>query len=302
MSIKKYIVFTILSILTFWKCWAQTQSDVNVSEGGYGMVKTNIGMSYDHGFDNLKNGFSSRISYEFISRRKFTLSANARYTSSQISFSESELSNKFNPETIDLNGTHVMGQVGVTASYRGKLFNKPLMTIALLNSEWGRDGFARVSGIAMGLIMLRANRDTQFGIGPLVLLNSTSKIPAFPVFIYRHHFNDKWAVNLYGGLFGFQYNPTKNNLISMGADINVKAFYFMPHNNLLPQKCRFTSTSIRPMVKYRRRLLPHLYVDAQAGIAVKMSCRVNGVYGRTEYFKCHQKTSPFIQIGASYAL
>ena len=299
---KKKLVLIFCFILALLDCKAQTQSDVNVSEGGYGMVKTNLGLSYDHGFGNLQNGFSSRISYEFFKKRKFTLSANARYTSSQLSFREADLSDEFNPDIIGLNGIHVMGQIGFTASFRCKIFDKPIMAIAMLNSEWGQSGFARVSGIAMGLIMLRANKDTQFGIGPLLMLNSTSKLPAFLIFMYRHRFNNKWSVNMYGGIFGVEYNPTKNNLLSVGADVDVKAFYFKPNNQILPEKCRFTSTSFRPMVKYRHRLLPNLYIEAQSGIAIKMSCRVNGVHGRTEYIECHQKNSPFLQVGASYAL
>ena len=43
---------------------AQTQADVNVSEGGYGLVKTNLSMEYDHGFGSIQDGFSARASYE----------------------------------------------------------------------------------------------------------------------------------------------------------------------------------------------------------------------------------------------
>lgn len=284
------------------KLSAQTQADVNVSEGGYGLVKTNLNMSYDHGFGAIQDGFSARASYEFFRNKKFTVTANARYSSSEVSFTDSDLSNDYNPLAINLNGTHLLGQVGLTSTIKTRIFNRPIMAMAMINSEWSEGGFARVSGIAMGLIMLRANRNTQFGIGPMVMVNTCSKLPAFLIFMYRHRFNDKWLINLYGGMFGIDYNPTKNNLISIGADIDVKAFYFKPNNASLPTKCRFTSTSFRPMIKYRRRLIQNLYFDFQGGISMKMSCKINGVSNSKEMINCNQQAYPFLQTSVSFAL
>lgn len=281
---------------------AQTQADVNVSEGGYGLVKTNLNMLYNHGFGAIQNGFSARASYEFFSNKKFTVTANARYSSSEVSFRDSDLSDGYNPYEINLNGTHLMSQVGITSTFKTKLLNRPIMTMAMINSEWSEGGFARVSGIAMGLVMLRANKNTQFGIGPVVMVNTCSKLPAFLVFMYRHRFNDKWLINLYGGMFGIDYNPSKNDLISIGADIDVKAFYFKPYLSALPEKCRFTSTSFRPMIKYRRRLIQNLYFDFQSGVSIKMACRINSVSSSTELINCKQNTFPFLQAGVSFSL
>lgn len=295
-------LFSVTFLLTALNAWGQTQSDVSISEGGYGMVKTNITTSYDHRWGDIQDGFSARVSYEFFRNRKFTLTANARYSSVETSFSAADLTEGFNPDEIDLNGTHLMGQVGVTSTFRTRVAGKPIMGMAMVNSEWGDGGFARISGIAMGLVMLRANRNTQFGIGPIVLVNSCSKIPAFLVFMYRHRFNEKWLINLYGGMMGVDYTPSRDDLLSLGADVDVKAFYFRPHSAELPGRCRFTSTSFRPMVKYRRRLGTNLYFDIQAGAVIKMSCRVNGTTGSTEYLECRQKAAPFIQAGVSYSL
>lgn len=300
---KKLLLLMIFSILiTPISALAQSQAAVNVSEGGYGILKTNIGVDYEHGWGKIDDCFSARVSYEFFRNKKFTVTANARYTSTEVSFSADDLSNGFDPDNIHLNGTHYFGQTGFTSTFQSKLWGKPFMAIAMVNAEWGQGGFARISGIAMGLLMLKASRSTQFGIGPLVLINSCSRIPAFLVFMYRHKFNNKWGINLYGGIFGIDYTPTVNNLFSVGADIDVKAFYFKPFNTSLPDKCRFTSTSFRPMAKYRRRLINNLYFDLQGGISLKMSCRANGVTGTKKYFDCNQKVAPFIHAGISYTM
>lgn len=279
----------------------QTQSDVNVSESGYGLVKTNITVDYGHGWGAVQDCFATRVSYEFLRNKKFTVTANARYTSTEVSYTDNDLNSGFSPNEIGLNGTHIMVQAGVTSTFRTRLFGKPFAAMAMVNSEWS-NGFARVSGIAMGMIMLRANQNTQFGLGPLVMVNTCSKMPAFLVFMYRHKFNDKWLINLYGGMFGVDYTPTRKDLISIGADIDVKAFYFKPQNELLPIKCRYTATSLRPMAKYKRRLVDNLYFSLQCGMMVKMSCRITGTCSSKELIDCHNKIAPFVQVGASYSL
>ncbi len=296
------VLMVLLLILSALSGLSQTESDVNISQGGYGMVKTNIGLSYSRGFSTVRDGYDSRVSYEMVRSRAFTLTANARYSSVNVDFGDDDISEGYDPDAINLNGTHAMGTVGLTSMLYMRAFGKPLVGMAMGSCEWGAGGFARVSGIAMALVMLKADRDTQFGLGPLVLINSTSKIPAFLVFMYRHRFNDRWLLNLYGGMMGFDYTPTRNDLISFGADIDVKSFYFKPDDESLPKRCRFTTTAFRPTVKYRHRLARNLYFDAQCGVAVKMSCRVNGVTGTKEYFDCRRKTAPFVQAAVSYSL
>lgn len=293
----KNILLLTLVILTRFPMHAQSQASVNMSEGGYGMTKTNLQTYYDYSWGTVNGGMAVHASYEFFNNRIFTVTANGRLSTAHLSFDSADLSNGFNPDEINLNGSHLFGQTGLLATFRSRMWGKPIMTMAMMNAEWGAGGFARVSGIAMGLLMLRANRTTQFGIGPLVMINTSSKIPAFLVFMYRHSFNRYWHINLYGAMLGIEHTPSASNLFSIGADVDVKAFYFKPGHIDLPSKCRFTSTSLRPMVRYRRRLITNIYLDLKSGVAVKMSCRVNGVTGSREYFDCSRKVSPFIHTG-----
>lgn len=281
---------------------AQSEADVRVSEGGYGIVKTNVTVIYDHTFGRVTDGFNARVSYEFLKKRHITLSGNFRHSSVTANFIGADLDKGFNPDDIKLNGIQTLEQLGATATVNTRLFGKPLMGLGMLNSEWGKGGFNRVSATLMAMLMLRANKDTQFGIGILGMVNTTSKVPVFPVFIYRHRFNKEWLLNLYGGMFGVDYTPTPDDLISIGADIDVKAFYFKPSVDDLPKVCRYTQTNFRPMLKYRRKLIPNLYFDAQCGYAINMNSRVNGVNGTKEYIKISQKPHPFVQASVSFSL
>lgn len=281
---------------------AQTESDVRMSEGGYGLVRTNISVAYDHAWGDVLDSFNARVSYEFVSKRFLTLSANFKHNSVNTDFGRDDLGEAYDPEAIGLNDTQTMQQIGLTATAGARLAGRPVRVLALLNSEWGKGGFNRVTATLTGLIMVRATRSTQFGVGVLGMINTTSKVPVFPVFVYRHRFNDRWAVNLYGAMMGFDFTPTRTDMVSVGADINVKSFYFRPHAVGLPSTCRYTQTDFRPMLKYRRRLMHCLYLDAMAGYAVNMKTRVNGVNGTKEYITISRRPAPFVQASVSYSL
>ena len=296
-------LFYFLVILTFMSsihCVAQEPQDVPTDN--YGMVKTNIRVAYDYTHASISDHFNARVSYEFLKNQKFTLTANINYNSLQADFSNDQLPTGYDPQQMNMNKTHLYGQIGVSASFRSNIFGRPFMAFGTLSADMGDRRFQRVSGIAMGMFMLRANRDTQFGIGPLVLINSTSKVPAFIVFMYRHRFNDNLAVNLYGGMFGLDYTPTKSDLITIGGDIDVRSFYFRPNHIDLPERCRYTNTNFRPGVKYKRRLATNFYGEIQGGVILKMSSRVTGISGTKRYFDVPMPARPFIQVAFNYAL
>lgn len=295
-----HFVFLFITIIAGIHCRAQETKDVPVDN--YGLVKTNIRVAYDYTNASVSDHFNARVSYEFFKNQKFTLTANANYNSLQADFHTDELPIGYDPQQMNMNKTHLYGLFGVSASFRSQLFGRPFMAFATMSADWGDKRFQRVSGIAMGMFMLRANRNTQFGLGPLVLINSTTKIPAFLVFMYRHRFNDTFAINLYGGMFGLDCTPTKSDLITIGGDIDVRSFYFRPNHADLPDKCRYTNTNFRPGIKYKRRLATNLYGEIQGGVILKMSSRVTGVSGTKRYFDIPMPTRPFIQAAINYAL
>ncbi len=281
-------------------CMAQQAGDV--PSDSYGMVKTNMKISYDYTNAPVSDHFNARVSYELLKNKKFSLSANANYNSLYSDFSSDALPDGYDPQLMGMNKTHIYGQAGLSTTFRNKLFGCPFMAFATMSIDWGDRRFQRISGIAMGLFMLRANRSTQFGIGPLILINSTSKVPAFLVFIYRHRFNDNLAINLYGGMFGMDYTPTKYDLITIGGDVDVRSFYFRPNHPGLPERCRYTNTNFRPGIKYKRRIATNLYGEVQGGVILKMSSRVTGITGTKIYFDLPMPTRPFLQFSLNYAL
>lgn len=299
----RIISFLFLSLTSVMFAHSQVTSDSAPDGGGLGTSRFHMGISYGHDWkQSISDSYSARITYEFLRTKHFSLIASGRYVLSETSFSEADISYSHNPAAINMNGSHSMGQIGLTASFRTKLFDKPFVGAAIINSDWGAGGFAKVSSIVMGMIMLRSDKDTQFGIGPMFLINTNGKLPGLIAFMYRHRFNDKWLINLSGGLFAMEYSPSKNDILSMGFDINAKSFYFQPKTEDLPDKLRYMSVSFRPLLKYSRNIIDNLKLDVEAGASINIVNRINGMTGTKRYMDCHQQTAyPFIQVGASYA-
>lgn len=281
---------------------AQAAVDSTVTEGDYGLVRTNIKVACDHACSSLSDGFTARVSYLCFRTKTFTLTATGRYASVTADFGADEMPAGRDAAGMGLNGVHVAGQVGISLMARTRLWGRPLVAFANVGAEFGQGGYGRTSAMAMAMVMLCHTARTQFGLGPMVLVNTNSKVPAFLVFMYRHRFSERWAINLYGGMFGIDYTPTRDDLIAIGGDIDVKSFFLCPQREGLPGRCVYRKTAFRPMVKYRRRLRTHLYVEAMAGVSLSMSSRVTGLTGTTEYMDISQKPAPFAQIGVSYAL
>lgn len=296
-------LLTVLLLLICVPC-ACAQFDLisSVQESGYGMVRTNITFGYDHTFGAVPDNITGRVSYQFVNKPYFTFSANARFNTLWANFKDSQLSLPLDAWGIGLNGNHIYGSFGFTASGFLPLFGHPVALFAIGNAEWSNHCFGRISGLIAGIYMFKLSKDTQIGAGPLFMIHTASKIPVFPVFVFRHKFSERVALNLYGGLFGLEVKPSDNDKFTFGADIDVRSFYFKPHVEEWPDKCRFTMTLVRPYLKYTRRIFPHFYGDVQAGVGIKMSGRVTAATKSKRYLDFDENPAFFLKVGLSYSL
>lgn len=61
--------------------FSQNHRSVAITDMGYGMVKTNINLNYEHSWGQIDDNFHARASIECINTKSFSLTANARYNS-----------------------------------------------------------------------------------------------------------------------------------------------------------------------------------------------------------------------------
>lgn len=269
-------------------------------ESGMGISGSGVAVTYLKSASDNTDYFNTRITGEFFRSKTWSVSAVARYQYIHTDISAVNLSGTgYSPESIGLNGSHNVYQLGLNSFARTSLWNKPLVSFAMMRADFSTCGFERVNAMAAAMLMVKATRDTQFGIGPMLLLNTSSKWPVFPIFIYRHRFCDKLSLNLYGAIFGIDYTPTRLDYLSAGFDIDARSFYFRPGVEDLPSVCRYTKTLFRPMAKYRRKLTKHLSAEIEGGVELKMSSRIYGKTGTRHYLEVRSPASPFVQATVS---
>lgn len=238
--------------------------------------------------------FCARLNAELLKGETYSVSAMARYQYIRTGIPDGDFSGTgYTPRELHINGDHHVYQLGVNSMVRSWLWGKPLMALSMLRADFSRHGFGRVDAMAVAILMLKSTRETQFGLGPVLLLNTSSRWPLFPMFMYRHQFNPQLSLGLYGGIFSLDYTPTRADQLSTGFDINARTFYFRPETDGLPDVCRYTKTLFRPMAKYRRHLTKHLSAEIEGGVELKMSSRIYGRTGTHHYIETDAPASPF---------
>lgn len=298
------IIVLIIAFIVAGLCRVEAKSpkDSTIVESDYGMIRTNINSQIEHSKGAVSDHFNARISYQFVKSRSFTLTANAQYNTFDVDVENDRLSDGFTAEEIGINDLHITGNAGLTAQYNTFLLGKPFVGIGTVTTHFGEGGFQKVTGLLTGLFMLRQTRDTQFGIGPVVLINSSSKVPVFPAIMYQHRFSDLLAAYVHGGIIGLDFTPNNNNLFAIGADIDSKQVYFKTKDERLPRKSLLAISTFRPMLKYRLRLQRNLYIEAKAGVTILMKGKVTGANSTHEYIELSQKAQPFVLASVSYSL
>lgn len=123
-------IFLFFLFIRSLNCLAQESRDVPTDN--YGMVKTNIRVSYDYTAASISDHFNARVSYEFFNNKRFTATANINYNSLQVDFPIDDLPVGYDPQQMNMNKTHLYGQFGISASFRSKLFGRPLMAYGMV--------------------------------------------------------------------------------------------------------------------------------------------------------------------------
>lgn len=299
---KRISTVILLTLLYVFSAYPQFNMMPPVSESGYGLVRTNVTAAYDHTFGAVPDNLYGRISYQFLNKPYLKLTANTQFNMLWANFKDNQLNPNMDAWGISINGNHIYGSFGFTAMGFLPLFGKPLALLCTGNAEWSSHCFGRISGLVGAAYIFKMTKDTQIGAGPLVMLNTASKIPVFPIFILRHRFNDRFAVNVYGGLFGMEYKLTDKSVMVFGGDIDVRSFYFKPNVEGWPEKCRFTMTSFRPSLKFKHLLARRFYGEIQAGVAIKMSGRITSATKSHRYLDFDENPAMFLKATLSYSM
>lgn len=242
--------------------------------------------------ENIRAKFN--IGYMMPVSRKLMLGISGRYD-----YNNEHLSGLSHDEVrIDDNHHSFKGSINVM--YRSTLWNKPLVVFANVGVDASQWGAERMSGIGAALLMLKATRETQFGVGPLLMLNTTSRVPFLFVATYRHVYSPQWTLNLNYPFFGMQYTPNGKHTIAGGFAFDADYYWVRPDNDKLPRTVFFRRSLLRTGVNYDMHISPTLTFNAQTGWEYTMAGGLYTANGRHLIYDLNHPNGPYAHIGISF--
>lgn len=237
--------------------------------------------------ENIRARFN--IGYMMPVSRKLMVGISANYD-----YNNEHLSGLSNEHIAMVDNHHSFKQ-NTNIIFRSALGNKPLVIISNIGIDASQWGFQRISGIAAALLMIKSTPHTQFGVGPLLMLNTTSRIPFLVVATYRHVYSPLWTLNINYPFFGMQYTPSEKHTIAGGFTFDTDYYWVRPDNEKLPKTAFFRRSLLRTGLNYDMKLTPTLTFTAQTGWEYTMAGGLYTSNGRHLLYDLNHPNGPYAQ-------
>lgn len=194
----------------------------------------------------------------------------------------------------------------ITANYRTRIGNKPLILIASAMGDGWDEGFEKAQGLFSAIAILKQTRTSSFSTG-LYVMTLFDKIPVFPIIAYSSQLGANWGIDITLPSRAYMRYQLKNkHRFSLGASLSNEHFYLKTGMKNLPDVSYFNRTSIKPELVYEYIIDKHFYLIARAGGSALIR---GGIYGTNRkgvdgepYLKLKQPMSTFFNVGFSYNL
>lgn len=214
---------------------------------------------------------------------------------------DSELTSLFD------NSSYNFYQLGLSANYRLKMFNRQAMLNATILGDAGNDCFGQIQGIISATVTIRQNPNTHLSLG-LSALTLFNRIPAFVTLNYWHKFSDNFNVDIslpYHAFF--RYRPLSKHRFSLGMSLLCDGFYIKnPDKYVLQDKVYYNKVMIDSEFVYEFIISKHFLLTAKTGTNIYF---MNGIYKSNRkgidgdpLIKMDSKKSAFFNVGLSYNL
>lgn len=233
--------------------------------------------------------------YSFKAARPLTLGLSARYE-----YVDEHVSN-IPAAQIAWRDNHHTFRANVNAMFQSRLWGKPFVGLAYVGTDFSRWGAERVSGIGAALLMLKATRETQFGLGGLLLVNTTSSIPFIPIAVYRHVFSPRWTLNLNYPFYSMQYTPSPRHAIGAGFTVDTYGYWLRPDDKDIPRTVFYRRSLLKTGLNYDWHITPQLSLTAQGGWEYTMNGGIYTANGRHQLYEFGKHPSgTYLHLGLSF--
>ena len=232
------------------------------------------------------------------------------YANGRANFYKSEATNDATGETSSIfsktNDAYCYFNGGLTASYRTRIADKPLILTASMTGDGWENGFEKVGGIFSTVMILKNTPSTMFSIG-LLGMTLYNKIPAVAIIAYSHKFNPKMSIDIAlpsRAYLRHQFND--KHRLSLGAQMDNECYYMKSDITDLPKTSFYSETTIKSELVYEYIINNHFYLIARGGVSTLVQ---SGLYNTNRkvtngdpLVEFDRSAQPFFNLGFSYNL
>lgn len=268
---------------------------------GYSL-KTN-GNEVEKGKLKVANTLRFSTMLPIIQKKKFSLFVNGK---ANMFFMDNDVYDSALPSLFD-KSSYNFYQLGLSANYRLKIFNRPAMLNATILGDAGNDCFGQMQCVISATRTLRQNPNTHLSLG-LCAITLFNRIPAFVVLNYWHRFSENLNIDIslpYHALL--RYRPFNKHRFSLGMSLLCDGAYLKNTAKYgLPDKAYYSKVMIDPEFIYEFIISRHFVLTAKTGTNMYF---MNGIYKSNRkgidgdpLIKMDSKKSAFFNVSISYNL
>lgn len=242
--------------------------------------------------ENVRTRLGAGYLYKVGRPLNIGLSGRYEYNNEQVSGVPSEL--------MMWNEEHHTFKANANIVLYALLFKKPIITFGNVSAEASTWGMERVSGLAASVWMLKLSKETQFGVGGLVLFNTTSQWPFIPFALYRHVYNPRWTLNFNYPFFSMQYTPRKEHTIAAGFTFDSYGYWLHPISEDFPETVYYRRSLLRTGLNYDWRMTKCFTLTLQSGWEYTMNGGFFTANGKEQLYKMKHPNGLYAQLGLRF--
>lgn len=190
----------------------------------------------------------------------------------------------------------------LTASMNMLLGKKPMTLMATTAPNLSENGFENMSGVIASIVHVTRSQTTYLALGAFYLYLTPFSWPLYPLFIYRHKFDDRWSVSLMEANDFIYYQATPKLKYALGAELVSDIMYFRPDNPNLPKKAIYSLLSERVGLYATLQISDEISMELSGGVNIPFRGRVMESGRRDVYMRLHDKAKPYIQLKMNYSV
>lgn len=183
----------------------------------------------------------------------------------------------------------------------GKIKDTPLMIYGHMSFDKSEWAFERVSGLVAGAAILKASREEMLAVGAIGVFNSASRMPCFPVAMYRRVYSPRWTLNLVYPFLGMQYNASPKHAISGGFTVVSNSYWVKADVEGMPERVNYRRSMLRTGINYDWDIAPALRFTAQAGWEYTMRGALYSTSGNRILYEMNHPSGMYAHIGMLYS-